>query len=151
MSKITLTSPVTENQIRRFYLQGFQKEEYLRDWPHLWRKHYRLRFDDRRFLKLNNLRPRLNFRSLIRYCIHFAPRHVYMSVLDYLMPERVGSKDKLNRAYPVGGEFVVDVDAYLFWRPHSHYDWGNGVCIGCISLAKDVTERLIRSLRTTVT
>ena len=33
---------------------------------------------------------------------------------NYLMPERVGEKSEANRAYPIGGEYVADVDIHLF-------------------------------------
>jgi len=66
-----------------------------------------------------------------------------MSVLNYLMPERVGEKHKANRAYPIGGEYVVDVDLHLFWRPHYHYVGLDGICTRCLNISKNATLRII--------
>ena len=132
--------------IRRFYLNGFQETEVLKGWPGLWRKSFRARFEGRQFLKLNRFRPRLGFRSLKRLCIHLAPLHLYMSVLDWLMPERVGEKEKANHAYPIGGEYVIDIDSYLFWRPHYHHIDRDGVCVGCLRVSKEATLRLLEKI-----
>jgi DNA primase catalytic subunit len=61
-----------------------------------------------------------------------------MSVLDYLMPERVGTKDRTD-CYPVGGEFLVDVDSYLWRRPHKHSFDNHGVCDGCLEISRQLT------------
>lgn len=66
-----------------------------------------------------------------------------MSVLNYLMPERVGEKHRANRAYPMGGEYVVDVDLHLFWRPHYHYTGIDGICGRCLTISKDATLRVV--------
>ena len=94
-------------------------------------------------MSLNRLRPRYGFRSLKKALIHYAPANIYMSALNWLMPERVGKKAKGNHAYPVGGEYVVDIDANMFWRPHSHFKSREGVCIGCLRLAYDNTYVLV--------
>jgi hypothetical protein len=63
--------------------------------------------------------------------VSFAPLNLYVSALNWLMPERVSEKGKANRTYPIGGEYVVDVDHYLNYLPHSHHTSGEGVCEGC--------------------
>jgi hypothetical protein len=63
------------------------------------------------------------------------------------MPERVGEKSKANRAYPIGGEYVVDVDLHLFWRPHPHYVELDGICTRCLSISKDATLRIVDKIR----
>ena len=129
-----------QNMIRRFYIQGFE------DVWSIGRKQIKIDLGERNFIKLNKFRNRLNFRSLRRYCIHFAPAHVYMTVLNWLMPERVGKKRGANHAYPIEGEYVIDIDSYLFWRPHSHYAGADGVCVGCLSLSGDSTVRLVEKI-----
>ncbi len=69
----------------------------------LGQKHVRIVTRDKRFIKLNTLRRRINQKALWRLCNRYAPTHVYMSVLNYLFPERVGGKRKAKYAYPVGG------------------------------------------------
>ncbi|MBO3842195.1 MAG: hypothetical protein FGF48_07245 [Candidatus Brockarchaeota archaeon] len=64
--------------------------------------------------------------ALWRLCARFAPTHVYMSVLNYLFPERVVGKKKAKYAYPVGGEYVIDVDNYLFRGIETHEHPGHG-------------------------
>jgi len=53
-----------------------------------------------------------------------------MSVLNWLMPERVAEKEKANKAYPIGGEYVIDVDSHLFWRSHYHKQMRMGSVLG---------------------
>jgi DNA primase catalytic subunit len=43
--------------------------------------------------------------------------NLYMSTLNWLMPERVGRKRTANRAYPINGEYVADIDVPSIWRP----------------------------------
>src|SRR3989304_9558983 len=74
------------------------------------RKHFRIELFNHRFLKLNRSRARLGIKDLRFLCNKYAPLHLYMSILDYLFPERVSSKSCTN-AYPVDGEFIVDFDA----------------------------------------
>jgi len=137
-------SMLDPNMIRRFYLQGYRDISNI--WEKIGQKQIKLDLGERNFRKLNNIRNRLNFKSLKKYCVHFAPAHVYMSALNWLMPERVGSKQKAKHAYPVGGEYVVDIDSYLFWRPHSHFADRNGVCVGCLSISQDSTLRLVEKI-----
>jgi len=129
--------------IRRFYINGFNEEGIYGAWPRIWSKQFKIRTHDGAFVKLNRFRDRLTFRALKRFCVYYAPLNLYMSVLNWLMPERVGSKGRANRAYPVGGEYVVDVDLHLMWRPHSHYKCRDGVCMGCLSISRDTTLALL--------
>ena len=133
--------------ISNFYKNGFLKGSELGSWPRLWNKQFRMETRKGDFIKLNRFRSRFNFKVLRHFCQSYAPKHLYMTVLDWLMPERVGEKRKANRAYPIGGEYVVDVDAYLNWRPHSHYKGMEGVCIGCLSLAYDATLELLWKIK----
>ena len=126
------------SQITRYY-QNMAESRAHRDWPRLWSKQYKVETLDHRFITLNRARPRLGFSSLMRLCSLHAPIHVYMSVLNWLMPERVASKKKSGAAYPVGGEYVIDVDHYLNFRYHSHYTEEESVCLGCLANAKQLT------------
>ena len=94
--------------IRNFYKRGFNEVEIHKSWPWIWSKHYRIETIDHRFVKLNRFRNRLNFESLSRYCQGYVPLHVYMSALNWLMPERVGLKDKASGAYPVFHGLIQD-------------------------------------------
>jgi hypothetical protein len=120
--------------VRSFYANGGLKV------PGLWRlgrKHFRVELFDGRFLKLNRFRSRLNVGRLRGLCERLSPIHVYFSVLDWLFPERVGKKHKARYAVPVGGEYVVDVDSYVFRRRHRHFNVGpSGVCIECLQTSK---------------
>jgi len=106
------------------------------------RKHIRIVTRDGRFIKLNTLRNRINSRALWRLCAKYAPTHVYMSVLDYLFPERVGLKSKARYAYPIGGEYVVDVDNYLFRGIDTHEHPRTWICNTCLEIARRYTIRL---------
>lgn len=129
--------------ISNFYKNGFREAEELGNWPRLWNKQFRIKTRKGDFIKLNRFRNRLNFRTLRRLCRMYAPNHLYMTVLDWLMPERVGEKSRANRAYPIGGEYVIDVDSYMFWQPHNHYEDEKGLCGGCLKLAYDATIELL--------
>jgi hypothetical protein len=111
----------------------------------LWNKQFKIRTIDGRFISLNGIRRRLNFRALKRFLARFGPVNAYMSVLNWLMPERVGGKREAPRAYPIGGEYVVDIDIHLFWRPHSHYV-EDGVCVGCLRISRDATLRVLEKI-----
>jgi hypothetical protein len=63
------------------------------------------------------------------------------------MPERVGEKRKANHAYPIGGEYVIDIDDYLHWRPHYHYVGRDGACCGCLAVSRNVVLRLLDKIR----
>lgn len=130
-------------QIRQFYLKGFM--ETFQEWPGVWRKQFKIRMEDGSFMKLNTLRSRLNLKSLIGYCVRYPPVNLYFSVLNWMMPERVGKKRSANRAYPIGGEYVIDIDSNLLWRPHSHWKT-NSLCIGCLTIAYDMTLTLIEKI-----
>ena len=132
--------------IRNFYRNGFKEDPIHRIWPRLWNKHFRFETRAGYFIKANRFQDRLNFKTLRRLCRNYAPPHLYMSVLNWLMPERVGEKRKAKHAYPIGGEYVVDVDANLHWRPHTHYISPEGVCGGCLSLARDATLAILRKI-----
>ena len=62
----------------------------------------------------------LSFQSIKRYSVRFAPVNLYVSALNWLMPERVTGKGKEKHAYPIGGEYVVEVDHCLNYLPRSH-------------------------------
>jgi len=129
--------------VSNFYRNGFFENPMLGSWPRLWNKHFRIETRKGDFIKLNRFRPRLNFRVLRWLCRRYAPNHLYMSVLDWLMPERVAEKSRASRAYPIGGEYVIDVDSYLFWKPHSHYEDENRLCSGCLRLSYEATLELL--------
>lgn len=74
------------------------------------RKHFRIQLLNGVFVKLNRFENRINLCELRRYLFKYAPRHAFMSVTEYLFPERVGRKYKAKYAVPIGGEFVVDVE-----------------------------------------
>jgi hypothetical protein len=111
--------------------------------PEKWklqRKHIRIQTSDRKFIKLNKFENRINSSELGDFCVRFSPAHVYFSVLDFLFPERVGKKNRANFAYPVNGEYIVDVDSYLMhhWQRHMpSKNWD--VCKECLESAKFLT------------
>lgn len=143
MAPKTASGAVDLEKIRRFYLSGFQEELIHRAWPRLYSKQFKIRTHDNTFISLNRFRDRYSFRALKKACIHFTPVNLYMSVLNWLMPERVGTKSKANKAYPIGGEYVIDIDLYLHWQPHSHVVDRYNVCVGCLSISKDATLTLL--------
>jgi hypothetical protein len=61
-----------------------------------------------------------------------------MSVLDWLFPERVGTKHKANYAFPIGGEYVVDVDCDAGWIFHRH-NADHLVCTECLEISRQLT------------
>jgi hypothetical protein len=97
--------------------------------------------------QLNRLTTELTRARLRKYSVRFAPTNLYMSVLNWLTPERVGEKSQANHAYPIGGEYVVDVDHYLNYRPHSHRTTDEGVCEGCLENSKEISLRLLDTMR----
>ena len=103
-------------QIGRYYQA---QEKPIFSWPGLWRKQYKIVTPNGVFISLNKHRPRLSHTALKKMCLEYQPLHVYMSVLEWLMPERVGSKKESMRAYPVGGEYVLDLDSYMSYTPHA--------------------------------
>ena len=88
-------------QIRQFYLRGFKETAKLDEWPGIWRKQFKIRTREGQFLKLNKLRSRLNYMNLLDFCVRYTPLNLYMSALNWLMPERVGRKGRANGAFPV--------------------------------------------------
>ncbi len=102
------------------------------------RKHFRIELFNHKFLKLNGRRARLGIKDLRFLSSKYVPLHLYMSVLDYLFPERVSSKKDTN-TYPMGGEFVVDVDSYLYYKSHQHVFNNYSVCLGCLEISKRLT------------
>ena len=101
----------------------------------------RLKTLDNKFVKLNKFENRINAKELRDYCVHISPVHVYFSVLNWLFPERVGKKYKGNCAVPIGnGEYVVDIDSYLFHRWHKHrFSKVWNVCRACLEVSKELT------------
>lgn len=132
-------------QISSYYINS--KLDVPSSWG-LTRKHVRIETLKCRFVKLNKFRTRLNSRKLKDFCITFAPKHVYFSVLNWLFPERVGKKYKGNYAVPVGsGEYVIDVDAYIAHRWHEHlYSETLEVCPICLQIAKELAIDACKAL-----
>jgi len=85
-------------------------------------------------VKLNRFRPRMNIEFLRNPCWKYGPVHLYISALEFLMPDGVGEKRVANHALPVRGEHIVDLDVMNVWQPHSHYIGPEGVCYGCLEL-----------------
>ncbi len=128
-----------QEQVKRYYENTSPPS--LEPWS-LWRKHIRIVTHDKMVIKLNALRSRVNEKALWKLCRKHAPTHVYMSVLNYLFPERVGLKSRAKYAYPVGGEYVVDVDNYLFRGIETHEHPRTWICIACLGVARKYTIRL---------
>jgi len=126
-----------EKEIRSYY------ENSPLQVPAFWdlsRKHIRIRTRSGRFVKLNKFENRLNSRALRKYCLRFAPLHVYFSVLDWLFPERVGKKYKARYCVPLNGEYVVDIDHYLLYFKHKHQPCGShNLCVECLDMSKALT------------
>jgi hypothetical protein len=110
----------------------------------LWRKEIRIELPRGAFISLNRLRSRLNFRVLKELCIRLLPVHVYQSALNWARPWVVRSKSKSYKAYPFRtGEYVVDIDSYLAYQPHSHWTRNNEPCSGCTQNAYDLTLKVL--------
>jgi len=135
---------LSPHQIRQFYLRGFKETSKLDDWPCVWRKQFKIRTHEGHFMKLNRLRNRLNFRSLLGFCVRYTPLNLYMSVLNWLMPERVGRKATANRALPFIGEYVVDID-----NPSLMRSWGGveGFSVSGLRLTHDKTLAIVDKIR----
>ena len=126
-------------QVRRFYQHTELKGE---PW-NFSRKHFRVETLNGVWVKLNRLENRLNPEELRGYLARYVPGHVYMSVTDWLFPERVGPKHKARSAVPIGGEFAIDVDSYLGRRAHRHsISPVTGVCEGCLEVSKHLALEL---------
>jgi hypothetical protein len=101
------------------------------------RKHFRMELFNHRFLKLNTeSRARLGIKDLRFLGSKYAPLHLYTSVLDYLFPERVSSKERSTSSYPIGGEFIVDIDSYVYHRNHLHTLNNYSVCLDCLEISR---------------
>ena len=125
-------------EIRRFYIRvDFNRY----DWRFR-RKHFRIETLNGKWVKLNKQRP-INVTRMRKALQKYVPRHAYMSITDYLFPERVGRKYKAKYAVPMGGEFVVDVDSFMRKRGH-HHSWHPQyeVCEGCLDISKHLTLEL---------
>ncbi|MEM2057737.1 MAG: hypothetical protein QXO76_05765 [Thermoproteota archaeon] len=123
-----------QEQVKKYYVN-----------TELWKlgkKHIRIVTHDKRFIKFNTIRSRVNEKALWRLCSKYAPIHVYMSVLNYLFPERVGLKRRAKYAYPVGGEYVIDVDNYFFRGIETHEHPRTWICLACLEVARRYTIRL---------
>jgi hypothetical protein len=59
------------------------------------------------------------------------------------MPERVAEKEASAYAYPIGGEYVIDIDSYLNYKKHDHRITEDRVCEVCLEGSKQLTERLL--------
>jgi len=80
--------------------------------PNLWnlgRKHFRVQVFDGRFVNLTSFRNRISERELKMFCVRLTPLHVYFSVLDWLLSERVRKKYKAKFAVLVGEKYVVNI------------------------------------------
>jgi hypothetical protein len=66
-----------------------------------------------------------------------------MSSLNWLMPERVSTKKMSRYAYPIGGEYVIDVDRHMNYKPHGHHTTDDGICKECLGHAKELTEKIL--------
>jgi hypothetical protein len=119
-------------EMRRFYTR-VDFDRY--DWC-IRRKHFRIETLNGKWVKLNQHRP-VHVQRMRKALQKYVPRHAYMSITDYLFPERVGRKYKAKYAVPMGGEFVVDVDSRLRSRSHGHFiDPRLEVCAGCLEISK---------------
>jgi DNA primase catalytic subunit len=110
----------TVTEIRHYY-NNLELPEGLWRWS---RKHYRLETLGCHWVKLNRREDRIRAEELRGYLVRYAPRHVYMSVMDYLRPQYVGSRRKTRAALPLQGSFVVDVDSYQRARGHETFRLG---------------------------
>lgn len=131
-------------QIRQFYLRGFRPQ--FHGWPRIWNKQFKTVSAQGDFRKLNKLTSRLNIRSLITLCAQRAPVGLYFSIMNWLMPERVGKKASANGAYPIGGEYVVDIDVPQMWRPWNGFNTNNIYSVG-FQLAYDRTIEILDKIR----
>jgi hypothetical protein len=140
--RLTLTSTV--NWVAKSYYLRSNLSDYG-----LWRfqrKHFRAELSNGAFVKLNGRRARLDAKDLQKLAVRIVPKHLFMSVLDYLFPERVSDKSRLD-TYPVGGELVVDIDSYLFRRPHTHSFDNHSVCEGCLEVSQRLTLQVADEIR----
>jgi len=133
---------LTPDQTRAFY-NSWEEPDLYASWSGLWRKQFKVVTGEGIFIALNKKTPRLNHRKIQKYAVKIAPIHVYASVMEYLRPEKVLSKDRTLKAYPVRGEFVIDIDAYMNFKRHRHKTEPEGFCFGCLEQAKELTSKLL--------
>jgi hypothetical protein len=88
------------SEMRRFYT-CVDFDRY--DWRFR-RKHFRIETLNGKWVKLNKQHS-LSVTWMWKAFFKYVPRHAYMSVTDYLFPERVGRKFKAKYAVPMGGDF----------------------------------------------
>ncbi len=62
------------------------------------------------------------------------------------MPERVSEKSKANHAYPIRGDYVVDIDVPQLWRPWNGYATNNIHSPG-LQIAYDKTVAILDKIR----
>jgi len=84
---------------------------------------------------LNQFKNRIRPEKLQSLLVKYAPTHAYMSVLSWLFPERVAGRQKANKAYPLNGTFLLDLDVKTD-RFHYHAMNRRGVCEGCLCLVR---------------
>lgn len=83
---------------------------------------------------------RVTQRRLARLLNRYTPLDAYFSVLEYLHPERVSGKRKLQNARPIGGIYLVDVEAPGFHMVHRGRRLRDGeICPVCLELARQRT------------
>jgi len=133
---------LTPDQTRAFY-NSWEEPDLYASWSGLWRKHIKIVTNEGIFIALNKKTPRLNHRKLRKYAVKIAHIHIYAGVMEYLRPEKVLSKDRTLKAYPVRGEFVIDVDAYMNYQKHRHRTEPEGFCCDCLEQAKELILKLL--------
>jgi DNA primase catalytic subunit len=132
------------HKIQQFYLRGFRPQ--LEGWPRIWNKQFKILTVQGTFLNLNKFDNRLSTRSLIALSAQHAPVGLYFSVMNWLMPERVGKKSSANKAYPFSGEYVVDIDVPQMWRPWNGHGTNNLYAPG-VQIAYDRTVEILDKIR----
>jgi DNA primase catalytic subunit len=134
---------LSADRIKKYYQDGFKEKRIHREWPQLWNKQFKIETPSNRFLKLNRIKDRLRFNSLKELCVEYTPLHLYMSSLNWLMPERVNTKEMSRYTYPIGGEYVIDIDRDMNYKPHRHHNTEDGICKECLGHAKELTEKIL--------
>jgi hypothetical protein len=133
------------SEIRTFYRNMMFRGE-------IWnfsRRHFRLETLNNKFVKLSRFENRINAEELRKYCVRYAPRHVYFSVLSWLFPERVGPKSKAGSAVPLNHGYACDIDSYVIMRHNLFHKCLKirKVCPECIALSRKMTLQLCEQIR----
>jgi hypothetical protein len=102
----------TVTEIRHYY-NNLELPEAIWKWS---RKHYRLETLGGHWVKLNRREGRISAEELRSYLERYAPKHVFMSVLDFLRPQYVGNRRKRARCVKRDNDSVAKV-----------YEWINGL------------------------